>query len=96
MLNFHFWEPVYYAPADVLKYDSKPGFPSETCEAKWRFVGFGESVRDILTYKILADDTNKIIFRSYVRTALTDTECNARLNPTGGETTPIVEVIKSP
>ena len=96
MLNFHFWEPVYYATADVLKYDSKPGFPSETCEAKGRFVGFGESVGDILTYKILADDTNKIIYRSYVRTALTDTERNARLDPTGGETKPIVEVIKSP
>ena len=31
-----------------------------------------------------------------MRTALSDTERNARLNPTGGETKPAVEVIKSP
>ena len=95
LLNFHFWEPVYYATADVLKYDSKPGFPSETDEAKGRFVGFSESVGDVLTYKILTDDTQKIIHRAYVRSALTTEECNLRLDPIGGEPKPIAEIVKS-
>ena len=72
-----------------------PVFPQKHVRQR-AFVGFGESVGDILTYKILVDDMNKIIYRSYVQTALSDKECNARLNPTGGETKPIVEVMKSP
>ena len=96
ILYFQFWEPVYYATADSMKYEGKPGFPSNTAEAKGHFVGFGESVGDILTNKILTDDTNKIIFRSYVRTALNTKECNRRLNPTGGEPKPIIEIVKSP
>ena len=83
MLQFHFWEPVYYATADTLKYDSKPGFPSESAEAKGRFVGFAESVGDALTYKVLTDDTQKVIYRSYVRSALLTTDRNKRLDPPG-------------
>ena len=60
LLNFHFWEPVYFATADSLKYNGKPGFPSETGEARGLFVGFAESVDDVLTYKILADDTHNV------------------------------------
>ena len=26
MLQFYFWEPIYYATADALKYEGKPGF----------------------------------------------------------------------
>jgi len=51
LLYFHFWEPVYFAMGDSLKYEEKPGFPSETSEAKGYFVGFGESVEDIRTTK---------------------------------------------
>jgi hypothetical protein len=96
LLYFQFWEPVFYATADAMKYEGKPGFPSETAEASGRFVGFGESVGDILTYKILTDETNKIIYRSYVRSALKKGELNRRLDPTGGEPKPIVEIVKSP
>ena len=64
LLDFHFWEPVFYATADSMKYKGKPGFPSETAEARGRFVGFGESVGDVLTYKILTDKTIKIIYWS--------------------------------
>ena len=96
LLYFRFWEPVYFASASVLKYEGKPGFPSETGESRGYFVGFGESVGDVLTYKILTADTNKIIYRSYVRSALTDQERNRRLDPVGGETKPILEFVKSP
>ena len=61
---------------DSLKYNGKPRFPLETNEAKGNFVGFGESVGDVLTYKILMEDTKKIIYRSYVRSALAENECN--------------------
>ena len=96
LLYFQFWEPVYFAKSSVLKYEGKPGFPSETGESRGHFVGFGESVGDVLTYKILTDDTNKIIYRSYVRSALSDKERNRRLDPVGGEPKPILEIVKSP
>ena len=63
LLQFQFWEPVYFATADKLKYEGKPSFPSDVAEAKGRFVGFGESVGDAMTYMILTDDTSKIIYR---------------------------------
>jgi hypothetical protein len=93
---FPLLEPVFYATAVALKYEAKPGFPSETAEARGRFVGFGVSVGDVLTYKILTDETEKIIYRSYVRSALKKGELNRRLDPTGGEPKPIVEIVKSP
>ena len=74
LLYFRFWEPVYFATGDSLKYNGKPGFPSETSEAKGNFVGFGESVGDTLAYKILTEDTKKIIYRSYVWSALAENE----------------------
>ena len=44
LLMVSFWEPIYFPT-------------SETAEQKGRFVGFGESVGDALTLKILTDDT---------------------------------------
>ena len=86
---------MYYATGDSMKYEGKPGFPSETSEARGHFVGLGESVGDVLTYKVLSNYTNKILYRLYVRSAIPDGEPNKRLDPTGGEPKPIVEIIKS-
>ena len=61
LLQFRFWEPVYYA-----KYDAK--FPADTTEALGRFVGIGENVGNAMTFKILTGD-NKVIHRSVVRSA---------------------------
>jgi hypothetical protein len=94
LLQFSFWEPVYYATADAVSYNSKPSFPSESAEEKGRFVGFGDSVGDVLTYKVLTDDTQKVIYRSYVRSALNDEERNKRLE--NDDPSLIVEVVKSP
>ena len=52
LFMFSFWEPVYFPTGDALSYAHKPGFPSESAERKGRFVGFGESVGDALTFKI--------------------------------------------
>lgn len=94
LLQFRFYEPVYYATADKLKYDGGTSFPSGIGEAKGRFVGFAESVGDVLTYKVLTDDTHKVIYRSCVRTALDETERNARLDQKGSNPKPI-EIVKS-
>ena len=60
-----------------------------------RFVGFAESVGDALTYKVLTNDTQKIIYCSYVRSALNDTDRNKCLDPTEKEPKPIIEVVKT-
>jgi hypothetical protein len=84
LLPFHFWESVYYATGDALSYNSKVIFPSQTAEGKERFVGFGESVGDAMTFKILTNDTKRIIFRSSVRSA-TSINRNLRLDLLEGE-----------
>ena len=61
LLQFRFWEPVYYA-----KYDAK--FPADTTEALGRFVGIGENVGNAMTFKILTGE-GKVIHRSVVRSA---------------------------
>ena len=94
LLQFRFYEPVYYATADKLKYDGGTSFPSGIGEAKGRFVGFAESVGDVLTYKVLTDDTHKVIYRSCVRTALDETERNACLDQKSSNPKPI-EIVKS-
>ena len=65
LLEYTFYEPVYYLSADTH-------FPSSSNEKPGRFVGIAETVGDALTYKILTDDTKKIIYRSAIRTATTD------------------------
>jgi hypothetical protein len=54
LLCFHFWEPVYY------KFDDSD-FPSDSREKRGHVVGIGESVRHAMTFKILTDDTLKVI-----------------------------------
>jgi hypothetical protein len=62
-LRFRFWEPVYHKLDDST-------FPSESRETLGRFVGIAEQVGHLMTFKILTDDTNKVVFRSNVRSAL--------------------------
>ena len=71
MFQFMFYEKVYYTTADRLSYSSSPGFPSDTDELPGYFVGFSEHVGDVMTFKILTQDTNKVIHRSNVRSAET-------------------------
>jgi hypothetical protein len=80
-LQFHFWEPIYYRLEDAT-------FPSDGIEQRGRFVGIADSVGDALTYKILTDGTNKILYRSSVRSATIPGETNLRLTPQDGESGP--------
>ena len=59
LLCFQFYEPVYY------KLDDND-FPSQSTEKLGRFVGISEHVGHALTFKVLTDDTNKIIHRSRI------------------------------
>ena len=95
ILRFQFWEPVYYATDLALDSATKPPFPSTTAEGLGRFVGFSENVGDIMTYKILTDDTKKIIHRSYVRSAHDSSVANRRIHPTGGESTTSDTIVAS-
>ena len=76
-LLFHFWEEVYYTKVSS-------NFPSSSTEEKGNFVGFADTVGDAMTFKILSQDTLKIIYRSNVRTAEDKTKPNLRLNNNDG------------
>jgi hypothetical protein len=54
LLCFHFWEPVYYKLDDS-------DFLSDSREKRGHFIGISESVRHIMTFKILTDNTLKVI-----------------------------------
>ncbi len=71
ILAFQWYEPVYY-------YDPNASHP-KTKEEPGRFVGFAENVGDALTFKILTEDTRRIIYRSVVRSALDPNSQNKRV-----------------
>jgi hypothetical protein len=70
---FEFYDDVYYCR------DLKPVFPFQTVEKKGRFIGFSKDVGHALTYKILTEDTRKILHWSIVHQ--TDLQPNRHLDP---------------
>lgn len=72
MLRFHFYEPVYYRVQE-------PTFPSQSREASGKFIGFSETVGHAMTFKVLLDETSKILHRSEVRSASKPGQPNLRL-----------------
>jgi hypothetical protein len=77
LLQFHWWEPVFY--------QADHGFPSSSREKSGRWVGIAEYQGDILTYKILTDDTQEVITRSNVRSAKDPLNPNHRARSGDGE-----------
>ena len=55
LLTFSFMEPVYYKMNDA-------SFPSDSNEKLGYFVGIAENVGHAMTYKVLTQDTMKVIF----------------------------------
>ena len=86
MLLFSFYEKIYYKC-------NKPSFPSDSTERVGRFVGIADHVGHALTFKVLTEDTDKIIFRSKIRSASTPHGRNLRLDPI--DSTSVPKVIKS-
>ena len=64
---FRWYEPIYYY---------EPEFPSGSRERRGRFLGIAESVGHHMTFKILTDDTQKVIHRSTIRSALNPQDRN--------------------
>jgi Reverse transcriptase (RNA-dependent DNA polymerase) len=92
LLKFFFWQKVYYKKVDS-------GFPSESTEALGHIVGISEHCGHALTWKILTDDTQKVIYRSLVR-PYSIADPNFRAVMPGGEEDdvigdPIDPIIKS-
>ena len=77
ILLFTFYQPVLYATYDQ-------NFPSESEERAGYWVGFGEHGGDVMTNKILDNETQKIIYRSGARPKKFSTPKH-RLAPHGGE-----------
>jgi hypothetical protein len=74
MLYFSFYKPVYYLVDETT-------FPSERKELCGRWVGVSENVGHFMTYKILTDDTSRIIHRSNIRSVADPNVRNLRLDP---------------
>ena len=78
LLRFSFWDPIYYKLDDS-------DFPSGSTEGRGCWVGIAENVGHAMTYKILTDDTKKVIYRSNVCSALTKEDHNKCADLLGGE-----------
>jgi len=53
LLYFYFWQPVYF------RHGESSTFPSESKESRGHFVGIAEHVGHAMTFKVLADDSQK-------------------------------------
>ena len=84
MLHFSFYEPVYYR---IDSSEPDLNFPSSSNEKKGYWVGFADNQGDRLTWRILTEDTQKIIIRSGVRSALRTTTNQRLASPSGAGTT---------
>ena len=80
MLHFSFYEPVYYR---IDSSEPDLNFPSSSNEKKGYWVGFADNQGDSLTWRILTEDTHKIIIRSGVRSALRTTTNQHLASPSG-------------
>ena len=84
LLHFSFYEPVYYR---IDSSEPDLNFPSSSNEKKGYWVGLADNQGDSLTWRILTEDTQKIIIRSGVRSALRTTTNQHLASPSGEGTT---------
>jgi hypothetical protein len=73
MLYFLFYEKVYYLVDETT-------FPSKSKELRGQWVGVSENVGHFMTYKILMDDTRRIIHCSNIRSAADPNARNLHLD----------------
>jgi hypothetical protein len=75
LLQFQWYEPVYYMVDDS-------SFLSDSHEWRGYFVGITEHhVGHAMTFKVLTDDTKKIIYHSNIHSALDPKSHNLHLDP---------------
>ena len=83
LLRFHFWQKVYYKAVENT-------FPSESKEGVGYIVGISEHVGPMMTWKILTNDTLKVLYRSQIRPFSTK-DINLRASLIEGEDDPITK-----
>jgi hypothetical protein len=74
LLYFRWYEPVYYKLDDS-------DFPSDSREKCGRWVGIAEHSGHAMTFKILTDDTRKVIYHSNIRSVLDPKSRNLCMDP---------------
>ena len=79
LLVFTFCQPVY-----VLLDDKEQYFPGNSKEVRGCFVVIFENIWHTMNLKILIDDSNKIVCRSIVLSALDSDVLNLRVKPDAG------------
>ena len=84
VLHFSFYEPVCYR---IDSSEPDLNFPSSSNEKNGYWVGFADNQGDHLTWRILTEDTHKIIIRSGIRSALRTTTNQCLASPSGEGTT---------
>jgi len=90
LLYFYFWKPVYFRHGESII------FPSESKESQGRFVGIAEHIGHAMTFKVLANDSQKVLFHSAICSMITPGEQNLRVDPLGGEVPSIVKLSHNP
>ena len=70
-LQYDWYKPFYYR-------QENNSFPSNSAEQLGHFVGLSKHVGHALTYKILAKDSQKIIYRSVIHSAIDPNTRNFR------------------
>ena len=76
LLNFYFWQPVYYLLDPT---DQSFGVKSKEKRARW--AGVDEKIGAKMCYKLVDDETGKIINRSVIRSATEPGTTNLRVDP---------------
>jgi hypothetical protein len=62
-------------------HDNDSPFPSTSKECHGRWVGVSENVGNFMTFKILTDDTHKVIYCSNLCSACDPNAQNLRIDP---------------
>ena len=84
MLHSSIYEPVYYR---IDSSEPDLNFTSSSNEDKGYWVGFADNPGDRLTWRILTEDTQKIIICSGIQSALRTTTNQSLASPSGEGTT---------
>jgi hypothetical protein len=77
--------PLAFSSTEPMLFNPDNKSPSESIELSGRFAGSEMDAGDAMTFKVLIDDTKKIITQSAVRSRNTLKDPNLHLSPAGGE-----------
>ena len=76
LLNFYFWQPVYY-----LVDPDDQSFSETSREKRARWAGVDEKIGAKMCYKLVDEESGKIICRSVIRAATEPGSDNLRVDP---------------